>query len=1186
MTVSLLQSGTVIRQATTVNGVFTLTDVPVGQTFYARFNLPTGYTLGPTDSGADATDNDFDVTSTYGATIAEYDFLQVAEGQTLDIDAGIVQGANLTVFCWNDADGDGIQDAGTPEANGLANVDVTLRPTGTQIYAYAGLFSSANGTATFTNVRPGTFNLVFTHSTFVRTLKDQGGNDTLDSDADQTTGNTINFTLTPGSTRTDFDAGFRDPALVTGSISGKAWRDNGDGIRQTTETTLTGIHVLELYRSTDATVGNADDQFVTSTATNTSQNYTFSGLAPGSYYVRSVVPANHVITLQNQGTSDLVDSDFLPSTRNSGMLVITAGAAIANVDVGFIPGNASIGNFIWNDLDRDGIQDATETGLAGAIVTLFSSANVQIGAPVTTTATGSYSFTGLLAGQYYVKVTPPAGYLMSPRDQGLDDTKDSDMDPVSRSTALITLAAGTAQTQWDAGMYLGAKVGDKVWLDTDGDGQQDTGELGKQGVIVRLKTAGPDGIAGSTDDVQVAQTSTNASGNYEFLGVTNGTYYVQFTAPTGFLFTRRDVGSDLTDSDAGLTNGRTAKFTIANFVSNLTIDAGLVQAGSVTVHVGPDIDRGGVLDPGGKSPGLEVILCDPVNGFPGDSDDVLVRRGVTDVSGNITFSGLWPKSYFIRIMIPGGYEFTIPDQGTNEAVDSDIIDFCCGYGNTRIFTVNPGLSTAITAGILQTPGAISGIVWNDANRNKVRDGALIQGSQPDVVIAIDNSGSTSEIYPGSPVGDVNGDGQADTILDAEILAAISVVQQLTTAGYGTSCRIGIVTFNGTAAQLDLNPVTAGVQISATPAANVDGDSTPDVIEALFAIRSGGATNFEAALQKVVSTFTTLATPAGRGTLLFFSDGAPTTGGIFTDEVTALQTKGIRLKAFGTGTTASLSNLQLIDPMAAVYAATDDLFSVIQLNNSTGFALERGMDGIRVYLDLDLDNIWDSATEPSVITSDDDPDTDTIDETGTFLFSGIAPGSYVIREVLPAGYSQTLPGTSDPGWTATVIAGKTSRNADFGNAGNPTLTGLPAAVTYKANTAAVILAPAAVVADPDNAVLSGGSLSVQVKVNPNANDVVAISHQGTAAGQIGVSGNSVSYGGVVIGTFTGGTGSVALVVTFNSQATTTAVQALARRITFRNTLAVPPIAQRTIEWKLTDLLGGGVAVKTEAIPVTL
>ncbi len=49
-------------------------------------------------------------------------------------------------------------------------------------------------------------------------------------------------------------------------------------------------------------------------------------------------------------------------------------------------------------------------------------------------------------------------------------------------------------------------------------------------------------------------------------------------------------------------------------------------------------------------------------------------------------------------------------------------------------------------------------------------------------------------------------------------------------------------------------------------------------------------------------------------------------------------------------------------------------------------------------------------------------------------------------------------------------------------------------------------------------------------------MLSVNNQGTGAGQIGVSGIDITYGGVVIGTMSGGAES-SLVVTFNANATT-------------------------------------------------
>ena len=69
------------------------------------------------------------------------------------------------------------------------------------------------------------------------------------------------------------------------------------------------------------------------------------------------------------------------------------------------------------------------------------------------------------------------------------------------------------------------------------------------------------------------------------------------------------------------------------------------------------------------------------------------------------------------------------------------------------------------------------------------------------------------------------------------------------------------------------------------------------------------------------------------------------------------------------------------------------------------ASEPGLAGVTMYLDIDRNGRRDSG-EPSTTTWQDDPLTPDVDETGMYVFTGLEPGSYVVAEVVPAGWQQT------------------------------------------------------------------------------------------------------------------------------------------------------------------------------------
>jgi hypothetical protein len=129
-----------------------------------------------------------------------------------------------------------------------------------------------------------------------------------------------------------------------------------------------------------------------------------------------------------------------------------------------------------------------------------------------------------------------------------------------------------------------------------------------------------------------------------------------------------------------------------------------------------------------------------------------------------------------------------------------------------------------------------------------------------------------------------------------------------------------------------------------------------------------------------------------------------------------------------------------------------------------------------------------------------------------------------------------------------------------------------AVVYKNGGEPQLVAATASLTDSNSANSNTGRLQVEFASGASPDDRLAVRNQGSAASEIGVVADHVTFGGVTIGTFSGGHGETPLVVTFNENATLAAVEALVRNLTFANVSHEPATNHRYVRLALVDDTG--------------
>ncbi|MAC81729.1 MAG: hypothetical protein CML66_27135 [Rhodobacteraceae bacterium] len=185
----------------------------------------------------------------------------------------------------------------------------------------------------------------------------------------------------------------------------------------------------------------------------------------------------------------------------------------------------------------------------------------------------------------------------------------------------------------------------------------------------------------------------------------------------------------------------------------------------------------------------------------------------------------------------------------------------------------------------------------------------LQGSDSDhdridVAVVIDTSGSTAD----SSGSDFTGDGHDETILEAELIAALEVFDSYVDAGYeGDEVVISLVTFSSDADDRGYYTLD-------------DRDDFVAMLEQIQQDGPGGQTDFDDGLEAAEDAFDAAgANPDGTNIVLFMSDGYPTqssdydirhAAGDLEDSYNAV------IHGIGIGENSSLSKLNLLDNTAS------------------------------------------------------------------------------------------------------------------------------------------------------------------------------------------------------------------------------------------------------------------------------
>ena len=589
----------------------------------------------------------------------------VTSGTNVVVQVGVVKGASISGVLFEDADYNGVKDAGERTFSGLK-----VRLVDEEGNLIAQTQSAAKGVYTLEGIMPGTYALHVERTKtygFTRLRPAEEGGSYIRELIDGY-GVSDPFEIVMAQEMTGVNAGMLPAGTVTGTLFHDA---NDNGLQDEGEFGLSTVEVRLL---------SADGEIDLIRPVGDDGSYLFDGVMPGDYTLTFLLPENTEMAQVVNGGNTLAHVDAATETDSFSVAMgenVTYPLTGA-VTLGTLEGVA------FHDADANGQQDAGEKVLSGVSILLSNGSNEY---EATTAADGSFAIKDVRPADYQLALTLPEGYISSSNAGNLT------LQPKAEQTILCPWSELISRQPLSIGAVQPAAISGEIRLDENNNGQSEDTERMMTGIQLEL-------VNEATGE---SQTIASNEDGFTFDSVRPGTYTVRFTLPAQ-AEPAKVVDSTFRFSGAAMEQ------------TGVTVAEGQQLSGLATALVSRTSIGGtlSLIDEAGQQPvaGVMVTLL--------DAADATVATTTSDENGAYRFDGLWPGDYRVKADLASNAIFVRPDD-SNYPQGASIIQTDDGFSGTIALKM---AEHRLTENVLYIRTAkVGDLAWVDENVNGLLDGS-------------------------------------------------------------------------------------------------------------------------------------------------------------------------------------------------------------------------------------------------------------------------------------------------------------------------------------------------------------------------------------------------------------------------------------------------------------------------------